>query len=69
MKKKKFVVGLYPRVSTENQVHEDFSLDGQEESIKRLSNYKHYTIYKVYREESISAKSMNRPKFQEMLKK
>ena len=66
--KKKFVVGLYPRVSTEDQVREGFSLDEQEESMKRLCDYKHYTIYKVYREEGVSAKSMNRPKFQEMLK-
>ena len=66
--KKKFVVGLYPRVSTEDQVREGFSLDEQEERMKRLCDYKHYTIYKVYREEGVSAKSMNRPKFQEMLK-
>lgn len=36
--------------------------------MKRLCDYKYYTIYKVYREEGVSAKSMNRPKFQEMLK-
>ena len=66
--KKKFVVGLYPRVSTEDQVREGFSLNEQEESMKRLCDYKHYTIYKVYREEGVSAKSMDRPKFQEMLK-
>lgn len=62
--KKKFVVGLYPRVITEDQVREGFSLDEQEESMKRLCDYKHYTIYKVYREEGGSVKSMDRAKFQ-----
>lgn len=65
--KKNFVVGIYPRVSTEDQSRFGFSLDEQEESLRRLCNYKGYTIYKVYREEGISAKSMNRPKFKEMI--
>ncbi len=65
--KKQFVVGLYPRVSTEDQSRFGFSLDEQEESLRRLCEYKHYTIYKVYREEGVSAKSMDRPKFQEMI--
>ena len=65
--KKNFVVGIYPRVSTEDQSRFGFSLDEQEESLRRLCNYKGYTIYKVYREEGVSAKSMNRPKFKEMI--
>lgn len=35
--------------------------------MKRLCEYKNYQIYKVYREEGVSAKNMNRPKFQEMI--
>lgn len=66
--KKEIVVGLYPRVSTLNQAREGFSLDEQEEAMKRLCEYKHYKIYKIYREEGVSAKSMKRPKFQEMIK-
>lgn len=65
--KKNFVVGIYPRMSTEDQSRFGFSLDEQEESLKRLCEYKGYKIYKVYREEGVSAKSMNRPKFQEMI--
>ena len=65
--KKNFVVGIYPRVSTEDQSRLGFSLDEQEESLKRLCEWKGYKIYKVYREEGVSAKSMNRPKFQEMI--
>ncbi len=55
------------RVSTEDQSRFGFSLDEQEESLKRLCEWKGYKIYKVYREEGVSAKSMNRPKFQEMI--
>lgn len=54
-------------VSTEDQVREGFSLDEQGESLRRLCEYKGYKIYKVYREEGISAKNMKRPKFQEMI--
>lgn len=61
--KKNFVVGIYPRVSTEDQSRFGFSLDEQEESLKRLYEWKGYKIYKVYREEGVSAKSMNRLKF------
>ena len=36
--------------------------------MKKLCMYKNYQIYKVYREEGVSAKNMNRPKFQEMMR-
>lgn len=65
--KKNFMVGLYPRVSTEDQSRYGHSLDEQEESMKKLCDFKGYTIYKIYREEGVSAKSMDRPKFQEMI--
>ncbi len=65
--KKNFVVGLYPRVSTEDQSRYGHSLDEQEECLKKLCDFKSYEIYKIYREEGVSAKSMNRPKFQEMI--
>ena len=65
--KKNFIVGLYPRVSTEDQSRYGHGLDEQEESMKKLCDFKGYTIYKIYREEGVSAKSMDRPKFQEMI--
>ena len=65
--KMNFIVGLYPRVSTEDQSRYGHSLDEQEESMKKLCDFKCYTIYKIYREEGGSAKSMDRPKFQEMI--
>ena len=65
--RKNVIAGLYPRVSTDDQVREGFSLDEQEEEMLRLCRYKNYQVYKVYREEGVSAKNMNRPKFQEMI--
>lgn len=64
---RKIVVGLYPRVSTEDQSRYGHSLDEQEDRLKKLCDYKEYEIYKVYREEGVSAKSMKRPMFQEMI--
>lgn len=66
--KKNVIAGLYPRVLTDDQVREGFSLDEQEKEMKKLCMYKNYQIYKVYREEGVSAKNMNRPKFQEMMR-
>ena len=69
MKNEKIVVGLYPRVSTEDQSRFGHSLDEQEERLQKLCEFKGYKIYKVYREERVTAKNTNRPKIQEMNKK
>lgn len=65
--KTKVIAGLYPRVSTEDQSRFGHSLDEQEEKLRQLCELKGYEIYKVYREEGVSAKNTNRPKFQEMM--
>ena len=67
MDDKKFVVGLYPRVSTEDQFRNGHSLDEQKERMYKLCDYKGYEVYKVYEDAGISAKDMNRPAFQEMI--
>ena len=67
MDNKKFVVGLYPRVSTEDQFRNGHSLDEQKERMLKLCDYKNYEVYKVYEDAGISAKNMNRPAFQEMI--
>ena len=67
MQEKKIIAGLYSRVSTEDQSRFGHSLDEQECKLKQLCDYKNYEIYKVYREEGVSAKNMERPKFQEMM--
>lgn len=63
MDNEKVVAGLYPRVSTEDQSRYGHSLDEQEDKLKKLCDFKEYEIYKIYREEGVSAKNMNRPKF------
>ena len=67
MQEKKVIAGLYPRVSTEDQSRFGHSLDEQECKLKQLCEFKGYEIYKIYREEGVSAKNTNRPKFQEMI--
>ena len=64
----KKIVGIYIRVSTEDQAREGFSLREQEEKLKQLCKYKAFEIFKVYKDAGISAKDMkNRPAFQQML--
>jgi len=55
------------RVSTEDQSRFGHSLDEQEDRLHKLCEFKGYKIYKVYRQEGVSAKNTNRPKFQEMI--
>jgi len=59
--------GLYVRVSTEDQSRFGHSLDEQEDRLRKLCEFKGYEIYKLYREEGVSAKNTNRPKFKEMM--
>ena len=59
-------VGVYIRVSTEDQAREGHSLDEQLDRIKAFC--KCYKICKVYREDGKSAKDMKgRPEFQKMI--
>ena len=67
MNDKKYVIGLYPRVSTEDQFRNGHSLGEQKERMLKLCDYKNYEVYKVYEDAGISAKNMNRPAFQEMI--
>lgn len=62
-------VGVYIRVSTEDQAREGHSLDEQLDRIKEFCKFKRYEICKIYREDGKSAKDMKgRPEFQKMLK-
>ena len=68
MNNEKKVVGLYIRVSTEDQAREGFSLPEQEKRLRAMCEYKGYEIYKVYEDAGISAKTGNsRPGFEELL--
>lgn len=62
------IMALYLRVSTEEQAQEGFSLQAQEERGRSYCKAKDYQIYKVYIEEGQSGRTINRPKYQAMLK-
>ena len=59
--------GIYIRVSTFDQVREEFSLGEQEERLKEFCNFRRYNIYKIYQDAGISAKNDKRPAYQEMI--
>ncbi|GAA3724134.1 recombinase family protein [Flavobacterium ginsengisoli] len=56
---------IYCRVSTDEQAQKGFSLDYQEESLKRYCDSRSYNIVKVYREDH-SAKNFNRPEWSKL---
>jgi len=58
--------GIYVRVSTLMQIDKE-SLRFQEERLRQYCKSQEYSIYKVYKEEGVSAKDTNRPKLAELL--
>ena len=62
------LAAIYVRVSTQDQAQHGFSLDAQEESLQNYAKALGYEIHKIYRDEGKSAKDLNRPEMQNMLK-
>lgn len=61
------LMALYLRVSTEEQAQEGFSLDAQLKRMKAYCTAQGYNIYKVYREEGESGRTIKRPRYQAMM--
>lgn len=61
-------VGIYTRVSTEEQAREGYSISGQLQKLKAFSVSQNWEVADIYVDEGISAKDMNRPSLQRMLK-
>jgi site-specific DNA recombinase len=59
---------LYPRVSTNEQVEEGFSIAAQTKQLTEYCNKNNIEVYKIYSEEGVSGQKENRPQFQLMLK-
>lgn len=59
---------LYVRVSTEEQATEGYSISAQTQRLKAYCVAQDWSISGIYIDEGISAKDMNRPKLQEMVK-
>ena len=67
MSEEKKIAGIYIRVSTEDQARGGFSLPEQEKRLRAMCEFKGYTIYKVYKDAGISAKTSNhRPAFERL---
>jgi len=62
------LAAIYIRVSTLDQAQHGFSLDAQQDSLSNYAKALGYEIFKIYREEGKSAKDLNRPEMQELLK-
>ncbi len=62
------LAALYIRVSTEDQAQEGYSLEVQREYLEAFARREGCQIYRVYRDEGVSAYSTNRPELQELLK-
>lgn len=57
----------YARVSTDEQAREGVSLPTQEERIRAFAAAKGWELVRLYRDEGLSAKSLNRPGVQALL--
>lgn len=62
------LAAVYIRVSTQDQAQHGFSLDAQEESLLSYARALGYEVYKIYKDEGKSAKNLNRPEMQNLLK-
>jgi len=60
-------VGLYIRVSTEEQAREGFSIPEQKERLKAFCIVHGWDDYEFYIDDGYSAKDMNRPAFQRLM--
>ncbi|OMC87425.1 hypothetical protein BK128_08330 [Viridibacillus sp. FSL H7-0596] len=61
------VVGIYIRVSTREQAEEGYSIPAQKERLIAYCKAQGWDDYKLYVDEGVSAKDMNRPKVQLLL--
>ena len=59
---------LYIRVSTEEQVKHGFSVDTQTNTCLEFAQKEGYIVRKIFIEEGLSAKDLNRPEAQKLLK-
>ncbi|HFK1424863.1 MULTISPECIES: recombinase family protein [Bacillus cereus group] len=64
---KKKTVGIYTRVSTQEQTN-GFSMSAQEDALIAYAEKKGYEIYDIYRDGGYSGKDFNRPEVQRMFR-
>ena len=60
-------VALYARVSSEKQAEKDLSIPSQLKALRKYALQRNWEIIDEYIDEAESARSVNRPAFQEMI--
>lgn len=60
-------VGLYVRVSTQEQADEGYSIQEQTKRLKKYSEAMNWTVYKIYTDPGYSGGNMDRPGLQNMI--
>ena len=62
------LVGLYPRVSTQEQAKEGYSIPEQIERLTKYCEAMQWTVYKIYTDPGYSGGDMNRPGLKDMIR-
>lgn len=62
------LVGLYPRVSTQEQAKDGYSIGEQTERLKKYCEAMGWTVYKTYTDAGYSGGNTDRPALQEMIR-
>ena len=66
--KKKIVIAIYIRVSTQEQAKEGYSIGEQKERLEKYSEAHDWIIFKVYTDPGFSGGSTNRPGLQQLIR-
>ena len=64
---KKNNTGIYIRVSTEEQVKYGYSINAQKDKLLSFSKIKDWNVYKIYIDEGISGKNLERKEVQNLI--
>lgn len=62
------IVGIYTRVSTQEQAQEGFSIREQEDRLRKYCDAMNWTIYRVYSDPAFSGSNMERPALRAMIR-
>ena len=65
---KKCRVGIYTRVSTQEQAESGYSIHEQEDRLKKYAEINNWIVYKVYSDPGYSGAKLERPALQKMIK-
>ena len=61
-------VGIYIRVSTQEQADEGYSIGEQEDRLKKYANLHSWIVYKVYSDPGVSGAKIDRPALKQLIK-